>query len=170
MPFENGYPTEDDRKTALYALEPEQISDLVFVPHRLFRYVWYNLATNGNLSSNSEVISIQKVNFPLSAYPCLFQRYNPYGKKFADEYSLKLYNFLLKYSHTDLADRTAFIDLPRRDNPNKIYQNYSIGNKLEIVLPENNLIFFKIGETGLTTISSVSNTLSTIIPKKLEPT
>ncbi len=139
MPFINGFPTEEDKKIALFACEHEQISDLVFVPTAIKNYANYQLITNDNIPINKEQEDIQKINFPFSNYACLFQRYTPYQGTYANEYSTKLYNFLIDYSPTFLATNTDFLSIPLPPSGDIKKKSYSIGNKLQITLPNNNL-------------------------------
>ncbi len=110
MGFVNGYATEEDVKIELFLFEPEQISDLVIVPltYKVGRYLAGLTYTSGDIYNNSA--NSYWINYPFAynitnqsriqpnpIQPLLFQRFNPYNKPFAEEYSLKLYNFLAQF-------------------------------------------------------------------------
>lgn len=137
MAFINGFPTQNDIKLPLYTVEPEQLSDLVAVPIVKQKCWNIQLITNGLIPEHKSDSHIQEVSFPFSTRPALFQRYNPDGLKFADEYSLKMYQWYRKYSHLVLLDKLELTKLEsylNRDFP--IYLDYEIGQKITVKLPE----------------------------------
>lgn len=150
MPFVNGFPTEEDIKIKLYYYEPEQISDLIYCPLPSFVRVFLSqLMVDPNKSKRLEVKIWWCLPFSVRALdiPMLFQRFNPYNKPFADEYSKKLFDFLQRYNKAyffQAADnRFLKFDsngLYREFNEinYKIYNTY-IFEELEINLPNNGL-------------------------------
>ncbi len=134
MAFVNGYPTEEDIKLPLYTVEPSQLSDLVAVPTS-DKYYNIKLINHGVNPSSGADQDIQAVNYPLSIYPCLFQRYNPYGLPFADGYSLKLYKWLRKYSQLFLVNKTRLFGISKAINQEPILIDHPIGRTLKIKLP-----------------------------------
>ena len=93
MAFVNGFPTEEDIKIELYNLEPEQLSDLVYVPIHAKLTIFLSRFFYIDNQSNPNDIVIRFINFPFNFsvltsnearptknVPMLFQRFNPYFK------------------------------------------------------------------------------------------
>ena len=136
MAFNNGFPNEDSIKLPLYSIEPEQLSDLVAVPFCNNPPWKVKLITNDRIPTNRLEESIQNISFPISNYPCLFQRYNPDGLSFANEYSKKLYQWRKKYSRSILLDLVPTLKAKLND-VESVQQNvsFNIGNTLKVKLP-----------------------------------
>ena len=93
MAFVDGFPTEEDIKLALYTVEPEQLSDLL-VPE--ISYALSQITRNLTDFPLNFPFFYGRVNVP-NGSGSLFQRFNPYGLPFADQYSTKLYQLYKKY-------------------------------------------------------------------------
>lgn len=128
MGFINGYATEDDIKIELFLFEPEQISDLVLVPlsYKVSRYLAGLTYTNSDVYAYSTYPYWRNYPFaynvtntgriqPNPIQPLLFQRFNPYNKPFAEQYSTKLFNFLFQFSNDYVNSRSPYA---RRINHN----------------------------------------------------
>ena len=138
MAFLNGFPDEESIKLPLYSVEPEQLSDLVAVPFSGKKLWNIELLSNHDSNSSKADKDIHAVSFPLSDFPCLFQRYNPTGKNFADNYSTKLYEWRKKYSRSALLDIVPYLKPDDEEiNPRLVTLNFNIGEELKIKLPNN---------------------------------
>lgn len=137
MAFVGGYPDTDSIKLPLYAVEPEQISDIVVVPSDTSYYKVFPAYKFGIPQTASDR-AISAVNFPSTTEFGLFQRYNPVGLPFADQYSTKLYNWAKKYSQLATIPFCSLLrvnyDHTRLTNK---YVQFDIGSELKIKLPDN---------------------------------
>ncbi len=164
MAFVNGFPTEEDLKINLYLNEPEQISDLVYVP--LAVTIGRYLSRISQIQEEPNYYNEEGnrfINFPFNHFhpstgssitakgvPLLFQRFNPYNKPFADEYSKKIFDFLYQfikyfthYSAWGINDKFArFVgntDYPLQTEIPSLYLPDYVFNELIINLPNNGL-------------------------------
>ncbi|MDJ0577096.1 MAG: hypothetical protein QNJ65_18285 [Xenococcaceae cyanobacterium MO_234.B1] len=166
MSFVNGFPIEDSIKPELYLVEPEQLSDLVYVPlpktislflgalffdnddyNNLNKEVKYFL----NVPFNYQIVTdYVDRNLAVNSIPCLFQKFNPYNKPFANLYSEKLFNFFNQFSNhyiyeinsRGVIDLLKFDNLPSdyllKDLPSNFLNGYTF-EELTINLPNNGL-------------------------------
>ncbi|MDJ0573730.1 MAG: hypothetical protein QNJ65_01005 [Xenococcaceae cyanobacterium MO_234.B1] len=159
MPFENGFPIEESIKIELYNFEPEQLSDLVYVPIQAKLTIFLSRFFYIDKQSNPINIVIRFINFPFNFsvltsnearptrnIPMLFQRFNPYNKPFADGYSQKLFDFFNQFSNYTLyrslghfARRVNDNNLPDVLELNQLYLDNYVFNELTINTPNNGL-------------------------------
>lgn len=120
MPFINGIATGNDIKPFNYLVEPEQKSDLVhFSLHKKLNKALINYNPHPIYGRNAYHLTVENdffiVNFPFprninfildSAF--LFERFTFDNYKFAEEYSIKVYNFFVKYSWLDIISKLEY--------------------------------------------------------------
>lgn len=163
MPFDNGIATGNDIKTLLHAFQPEQTYDLVYVPipdvigtylstlaippnFDLSQFVkkWLNLPFFFNANDGEYLQNYRNIGY-------LFERYPTKNDKFADTYSIKLFDFFSRfrklypfhgnngfpgYGSQNFPQVNSTITSPT--NP----QLYNLSfDELDITLPNNDLIF-----------------------------
>ena len=66
MPFETGFPIEESIKIELYNFEPEQLSDLVYVPIQAKLTIFLSRFFYIDNQSNPINIVIRFINFPFN--------------------------------------------------------------------------------------------------------
>ena len=153
MPFVDGVATGEDIKPLLYTVEPAQLSDLVYcLVARNLGIFLQELSIDGN-ELDARFYNRGQYNhnfpFPYNHYHyttnCLylFQRYNPSNKPFADSYSKKLYDFLIKYSHLYFNDKNPSLLFALNQGRTKLnFPQVKLSNLIfgerEINLPNNN--------------------------------
>ncbi len=139
MPFVNGIATGEDIKEPLWAIDPAQISDLLIAD-----------GINQGLLSGLFLINTRNGIFGVTPgflrnkILLQVQRYNNLGYSFAEQYSIKIFNFLKKYARTQYLHSRLFMEnfAPPPDLDSFFFNAFSdipTYQNIDIQLPDNGL-------------------------------